>query len=57
MVYDIKDYFFPVDNILYTCLLFLHGIAIWDTTGGPVFAVETVLKVQSGFSNQIISSY
>lgn len=35
----------------------LHGVVRSDPTGCSVFAVETVLKVQFGFSNQIIGSH
>lgn len=40
-----------------TIFLSLHGVATCDTARGSVFAVKTVLKVQFGFSNQIIGSH
>lgn len=38
-------------------LSFLRGVVTRDATCGSVFAIETVLKVQFGFSNQIIGSH
>lgn len=38
-------------------LWFLHGIVSGDPTCGPVFAVETVLQIEFGLSNQVISSH
>lgn len=38
-------------------MLFLHGVVSCDATRGSVFAVETVLQVEFGLSNQVIGSH
>lgn len=38
-------------------LWLLHGIVTGDAARGPVFAVETVLQVEFGLSDQVISSH
>lgn len=34
-----------------------HGVAARDSTCGPVLAVEAVLEVQFGFSDQVVGAH